>query len=316
MTIPDQNEITAAAHRIASHIHHTPVFTNQTINSITGNTIWFKCENLQKAGAFKTRGATNALLQLSPQEKINGVATHSSGNHAGALARAAGLLNIKSHIVMPENSSNVKVEAVKHYGGRLTFCDNTLKSREETLNKIISDTGATVIHPYNDINIICGQATAAMESFKQVHGADIIMTPVGGGGLLSGTALAAKYYADSIKVIGCEPEQANDAYQSFISGSYIPATSTNTIADGLRTSLGDITWPIIKELVDDIITVSEADIIKAMRLVWSRMKLIIEPSSAVPLATLLNHTTNHKIKNKTIIIILSGGNVDFNHLPW
>ncbi len=288
---------------------------------ITGTRIFFKCENFQKAGVFKSRGAVNAVFSLQSDKLAKGVATHSSGNHAAALSRAAQLRKIKAYIVMPENSSRVKIEAVKNYNGIITFCKPTLQDREETLQKIIDKTGAIEIHPYNDTRIIAGQATAALELFEDVENLDIIMAPVGGGGLLSGTALATHYFSPDTKVIAAEPEGAKDAFLSFYGKELVPSINPKTIADGLLTSLGSLTYPIIKTHVDEIITVHEESIINAMRLVWTRMKIIIEPSAAVPLATIIQENppeANRKIdfKGKRIGIIISGGNVDPDNLPW
>jgi threonine dehydratase len=312
--LPNSEKIIQAAERISPYIHRTPIITSQRINKIFNTTIYFKCENLQKAGAFKTRGAINAVFSLKENELINGVATHSSGNHAQALARAALLKGIKAYIVMPEDSSKIKIEAVKSYNGIITFCEPTLEARETTLAKILKQTEAIEIHPYNDYKIITGQATAAKEFFEQTEKLDIIMTPVGGGGLLSGTALATHYFSHETKVIAAEPEQANDAFQSFYSGFYVPSINPNTIADGLRTSLGDKTFPIIQKYVHEIVTVSENAIIEAMRLVWENTKLLIETSSAVPIAALLEKKMD--VKGQKVGIILSGGNVDLDNLPW
>ncbi|MFZ4739587.1 MAG: pyridoxal-phosphate dependent enzyme [Bacteroidales bacterium] len=312
--LPNPEKIIQAAERISPYIHRTPIITSQRINKIFNTTIYFKCENLQKAGAFKTRGAINAVFSLKEDELINGVATHSSGNHAQALARAALLKGIKAYIVMPEDSSKIKIEAVKSYNGIITFCEPTLEARETTLAKIMKQTEAIEIHPYNDYKIIAGQATAAKEFFEQTEKLDIIMTPIGGGGLLSGTALASYYFSHETKVIAAEPEQANDAFQSFYSGFYVPSINPNTIADGLRTSLGDKTFPIIKKYVHEIVTVSENAIIEAMRLVWENTKLLIETSSAVPIAALLEKKLD--VKGQKVGIILSGGNVDLDNLPW
>ena len=288
--------------------------TSNSFNEMLGTSLFIKCENFQKVGAFKFRGATNAVLSLSDEEVKNGVATHSSGNHAQALSLAAKNRNIPAFIVMPENSSKVKVEAVKNYGGQITFCEPTLAARESTLEQVIKKTHAVEIHPYNDYAIIAGQATAAKELFEEIKDLDIIMAPVGGGGLLSGTALAVKYFSPKTIVIAAEPEQASDAYQSFIQKKFIPSLNPNTIADGLLTSLGTLTFPIIMEHVHEIVTVSEASIIEAMKLIWERMKIIVEPSSAVPFAALLEKKVD--AKNKRIAIIISGGNVDLNILPW
>jgi len=311
---PDKKIIIEAAKRIKNFVHRTPVLSSENINSLFNTKIFFKCENLQKAGVFKSRGAVNAIFSLSEDELKNGVATHSSGNHAQALARAALLRNTNAYIVMPENSSKVKIAAVKNYGGEITFCESNLDSREKTLEKIIEKTQAVEIHPYNNCKIIAGQATATKELIEDVELLDIIMAPVGGGGLLSGTALATYYFSPGTKVIAAEPKQADDAYRSFYQKKFIPSINPNTIADGLLTSLGSLTFPIICEYVNEIMTVSEESIIQAMKLIWERMKIIIEPSSAVPLAAILE---NRKyFENKRIGIIFSGGNIDLNKIPW
>jgi len=306
--------IEEAHQRIASYIHQTPVMQSSSVNLITGCKIFFKCENFQKAGAFKSRGASNALFKHLEKAKKHGVATHSSGNHAQALARVANYAGVKAYIVMPENSNPLKIAAVREYGGLITFCQPTLQAREETLQKVMAETGAIEIHPYDNPDIIAGQATAAKELFEEMPRADMIIAPVGGGGLLSGTALASHYFSQGTPVIAAEPFQANDAWQSFQSKSYIPSVAPNTIADGLRTSLGELTFPIIMKHVDDILTVSEQGIIDAMKLIWLRMKIIIEPSAAVVPAAILEHP--EVFKNKTVGAILSGGNADIYHLPW
>lgn len=311
---PDSNDILAAAKRIAPYIHKTPVLSSKLINEILNAEVFFKCENFQRAGAFKMRGATNAILTLSKDELQNGVATHSSGNHAAALSLAARNIGVKAYIVMPSNSSNVKVDAVRQYGGIITFCEPNVKAREEMLTKVVAETMATEIHPYNNVRIIAGQATAAKELIDQTEKLDIIMAPVGGGGLLSGTALSTVYFSPGTVVIAGEPVNADDAWRSFHEGSIQPVSPLHTIADGLRTSLGTITFPIIREHVKEIITVDENSIIEAMRLIWMRMKIIVEPSSAVPLAAILKQKSS--FKGQRIGIILSGGNVDLDHLPW
>jgi threonine dehydratase len=303
-----------AAERIKPFIHRTPVMSSAGINKLLGTEIIFKCENLQKAGAFKSRGACNAVFSLDTEQMSKGVGTHSSGNHAQALSRAASLRNIDAYIVMPETSPQVKVNGVRGYGGRITFCKPTLKAREDALKEIINSTGALEIHPYNDYRIIAGQATAALELIEEAGEPDIIMVPVGGGGLLSGTALITKYISRNSMVIAAEPEMANDAFRSFHEGRFIPSENPKTIADGLLTSLGSLTFPIITEYVDDIVTVSEEGIISAMRLIWERMKILIEPSSAVPLAAIMENKLD--VKDKRIGIILSGGNIDLDRLPW
>ena len=288
--------------------------TSSTLNRMTGAELYFKCENFQKVGAFKARGAANAVFSLNESQTGNGVCTHSSGNHAQALAWAASLRNMPAYIVMPENSSAVKINAVRDYGGLITFCEPTLEAREKTLKDIISVTNAIEIHPYNNLRIIAGQATAAAELFEDTDKPDILLVPVGGGGLLSGSALAAFYFAHGTKVIAAEPEQANDAWLSFNQKKFVPSLHPDTIADGLRTSLGSLTLPIILNYVENIITVSEESIIHAMRLVWERMKILIETSSAVPVAALLSGKID--VKGKKVGVILSGGNVDPDHLPW
>ena len=314
MPVPDLHTIMDAAERIKPFIHRTPVMSSAGINKLLGTEIIFKCENLQKAGAFKSRGACNAVFSLDAEQMSKGVGTHSSGNHAQALSRAASLRNIDAYIVMPETSPQVKVDGVRGYGGRITFCKPTLKAREDALKEIINSTGALEIHPYNDYRIIAGQATAALELIEEAGEPDIIMVPVGGGGLLSGTALITKYISRNSMVIAAEPEMANDAFRSFHEGRFIPSENPKTIADGLLTSLGSLTFPIITEYVDDIVTVSEEGIISAMRLIWERMKILIEPSSAVPLAAIMENKLD--VKDKRIGIILSGGNIDLDRLPW
>jgi len=304
-------DILSAADLIEGIVKVTPVMTCESLNNICNTELYFKCENFQKVGAFKFRGALNAILNLTEKEKEKGVATHSSGNHAQALALAAKLNNIKAYIVMPSNSSAVKVKAVEGYGGIITLCEPTLEARETTLKKVIDKTGAVEIHPYNNMKIIAGQATAAKELFDEVGQLDYIIAPVGGGGLLSGTALATHYFSPTTKVIAAEPQMANDAFLSFHKKEFVPSINPQTIADGLRTSLGDITFPIILEHVNDVVTVKEQTIIDAMKLIWERMKIIIEPSSAVTLACLLENKVP-LMKNKKIGIILSGGNVDFD----
>ncbi len=312
--IPSKKSIEEASERISPYIHKTPVISSERINNLFETSIFFKCENLQKAGAFKTRGAVNAVFSLSDEECINGVATHSSGNHAQALARAAKLRGIDSYIVMPEDSSKVKIEAVKGYGGKITFCKPNLESRETTLNEVIAKTKAIEIHPYNNYKIICGQATAAKEFYHEIKNLEIIIAPVGGGGLLSGTALSTSYFSPDTKVIAAEPVQADDAYKSFYTKEYYPSINPQTIADGLKTSLGSLCFPIILKHVYQIITVKEKTIINVMKLFWESTKLIIEPSSAVCLAAIAEN--KQEFKNKKIGIIISGGNVDLEALPW
>jgi len=305
----DRQTIEQAHERIKSYIHHTPVLTSQSIDDEAGCEVFFKCENFQKVGAFKARGAMNAALSLTPEQLSKGLATHSSGNHAQALARAAKILGVKSYIVMPRTAPDIKKRGVKGYGGEIFECEPTLQAREATLAEVIKKTGATEIHPFNNYEVIAGQATAAKELFERVKDLDVIMAPVGGGGLLSGTALGAKYFSPKTKVIAGEPAGSDDAYRSMQSGK-IEQAQSQTIADGLLTTLGDKTFPIIRELVSEVITVSDEQIIAAMRMVWERMKIIIEPSCAVPLAALLKE--KKRFKGKRVGIILSGGNVDLD----
>lgn len=314
MNIPNFEDIVFAKNKINKFINKTPVLTCSTINKLTNANIFFKCENFQKVGAFKYRGATNAILSLDKDSLKNGVATHSSGNHAAALALAAKLQNIKSYIVMPNNAPKIKIDAVKGYGGNIIFCEPTLKAREENLNKIVEETGANFIHPYNNENVIKGQGTACLELIEEIPNIDTIIAPVGGGGLLSGTSIAAKGFNNKIKVFGAEPLEANDAYLSFKSKKLILSNNPKTIADGLLTSLSDLTFSIILKNVDNILTCSEDQIKNSMRLIWERMKIIIEPSSAVTLAIVLNNP--EIFKNKKIGLIISGGNVDIDNLPF
>lgn len=301
-------EVILQAHqRIKPYIFRTPVLVSETIDMVTGAKIFFKCENLQHVGAFKARGAMNAALSLSSKELQSGIATHSSGNHAQAIARAAKMLKTKAYIVMPSTSPEIKKKGVREYGGEIFECEPTLESRETTLKEVVGRTGATEIHPFNNYDVIAGQATAAKELLEEINDLDFIIVPVGGGGLLSGTALSAKYFSPETIVIAGEPEGADDAYRSMQSGK-IEISQSNTIADGLLTSLGNKTFPIIKELVKEIITVSDQEIIEAMRIVWERLKIIVEPSGAVPFAAILK--AKEKFSNKKIGIILSGGNVD------
>lgn len=314
MAVTKQN-IIDAHERIKPYIHRTPVLESALIDDMFGCKFYFKCENFQKIGAFKIRGGMNASLQL-PQEKImKGIATHSSGNHAQAIALAAKLLNTKSYIVMPDNSPAVKVNAVKGYGAEITFCKPNLQAREDTMEDVIKRTGAEFIHPFNDERIVAGQATAAKELIEEVKDLDVIIAPVGGGGLLSGTSLSAKYFGNGIKVYAGEPEGAADAVLSFKSGKIESAPFIKTIADGLLTTLGDVTIGIIRENVTDIFTVSEEEILSAMRLMYEMMKIVIEPSSAVPLAAIIKH--KGQFNGNRIGVILSGGNVDLsNFKDW
>ncbi|HOP07470.1 MAG TPA: pyridoxal-phosphate dependent enzyme [candidate division Zixibacteria bacterium] len=307
-------DIKAAADRIRPYAHITPVLTSESINEMVGAELFFKCENLQKVGAFKFRGATNAVFSLTDEEAARGVATHSSGNHAQAVALAARYRGITAHIVMPRTARRVKIDAVRGYGGQIALCEPTLKSRQETLEQVVEKTGAVVIHPYNDWKIIAGQATACLELMIQAPELDAVMAPIGGGGLLSGTSLAVRGISPDTKVYGVEPKNADDAQRSFRSGKWVESKDPVTVCDGLLTSLGDITFEVIKANVTDILTASEEAIIAAMKLVWERMKMIIEPSSAVPLACLMEHPD--VLAGKRVGIIITGGNVDLTDLPW
>lgn len=314
MDFPSLAAIKAAHQRIQPFIHRTPLMKSEAINAMAGCEIYFKCENFQKVGAFKARGAANAVAKLTDAQKQNGVATHSSGNHAAALARAASVAGIKSYIVMPSNAPEIKKKAVKGYGGEIIECEPNLMARETTLQAVVEKTGATFIPPYDYMDVIEGQATCALEMWEEGIPFDTVMAPVGGGGLLGGTALCTKYISPSTKVIAGEPEGADDAYRSFHAKKLIPMEGPKTIADGLLTSLGKINFAIIMDYVDDILTVSDEEIIAAMRLIYERMKIVIEPSCAVPLAALLKH--KERFKGQKVGIILSGGNVDLGKLPF
>jgi threonine dehydratase len=306
-----KESISAAHERIKPYIHHTPVLTSESLDDLAGCRLFFKCENFQKVGAFKARGAMNAALSLTEEQRKKGLATHSSGNHAQALARAAKILGVKSYIVMPRTAPEIKKRGVRGFNGEIFECEPTLQAREETLARVIAKTGATEIHPFNNYKVIEGQATCAKELFEQAGNLDMVMAPVGGGGLLSGTALATKYFSPITKVIAGEPAGSDDAYRSLQSGK-IEQAQSNTIADGLLTSLGDKTFPIIYENVKEIITVTDEEIVAAMRLIWERLKIIIEPSCAVPFAAVLKNKS--LFSGKHVGIILSGGNVDLEKM--
>lgn len=312
--IPTLSDIKRAHQRISKVILETPVLTSQSINDMVGCSIYFKCENFQKVGAFKMRGAANMILGFRPEERVNGFATHSSGNHAQAVALAARLAETKAYVVMPKNSAKVKIEAVKSYGAELVLCDPTEKDRVDTCNAVIARTGAVFVPPFDDYRIIAGQATAAKELIESVEHLHIIMSPIGGGGLAAGTALAAKYLDPTLQVVLGEPANADDAFQSLKAGKIIPVNQPDTIADGLKTTIGKRNFEIVQNLVKEIITVSEEEIIVAMRMIWERMKIIIEPSCAVPFAALLQQ--RDKFKGKNVGIILTGGNVDLGNLPF
>ncbi len=307
-------DIQSAHQRISNFIHNTPILTCENINLDSDANLFFKCDNFQKTGSFKIRGATNTILQLSKEQLTNGVLTTSSGNHGAAVASAAKKLGANVKVVMPDNTPKVKVDNVQRFGGEIIFCDPNIKSRENTLNKIVKEDGSTIVHPYNDEKIIAGQGTAAKELLEKIPDLDIIIAPVSGGGLLAGTLLAAKAINSNIKVYGAEPKNADDTYQSIKRKKIVPNKTTDTIADGLRAQVGTITFPIIQKHVDGIILVSEEMIIQSMRMVWQRLKIIIEPSCSIVLAAIL--INKKQFYNKRIGLILTGGNVDLDTLPW
>ena len=312
--MPSFADVGAAAERIRLFAHRTPVLTCSSLDAMVGASLFFKCENFQKVGAFKFRGACNAVFSLGEEEARRGVATHSSGNHAAALSLAARLRGVPAHVVMPRTSRAVKRAAVAGYGGRIVLCEPTLAAREATLAEVVAETGATVIHPYNDARVIAGQGTAALELLEDVRGLDVVMTPVGGGGLLSGTAISVTSLSPATRVVAAEPEGADDAFRSLQEGRIVPSVNPQTVCDGLLTSLGTLTFAIIREHVAEIVTVSDAAVIKAMRHIWERMKIVIEPSAAVTLGALLEGRL--PVSGLRIGIILSGGNVDLSELPW
>ena len=314
MERPSWQDIVDAHDRIREFIHRTPVLTSSAINDIAGANLYFKCENFQKVGAFKIRGATNAVQSLSKEELSNGVATHSSGNHAQAIALAGRNAGTEAFIVMPNNAPKIKKKAVLGYGAKVFECEPTLEARETNLDAIVQRTGATFIHPYNDLRVIAGQATCAKELLEDYPNLDHIVCPVGGGGLLSGTLLSVQELNVSVKVIAAEPTGADDAYRSWKKGELIPSEHPDTIADGLLTSLGSLTFPIINEFIDEIITVTDEEIVDSMRLIWERMKIIVEPSCATVLAVVLKNPS--KFKGHNVGLILTGGNVDLTNLPF
>lgn len=303
-----------ARERIAGKVDVTPVLTSSTLDAEAGAQLHFKCENFQKSGSFKARGATNAVFALSPEQARRGVATHSSGNHAAALSRAARVRGVPAYIVMPDNSPQAKRAAVARYGGEITYCQATLAARESAARELVAATGATLIHPYDDLAVMAGQGTAVVELLTQVPELEVILCPVGGGGLLSGTAVAAKSLKPSVRVIGVEPAGADDAARSFRAGRILPIVKPDTIADGLRASLGERPFAVIRRLVDDVTTVSDELIVRAMRRIWEVMKIVVEPSGAVPYAALLS--ARPELRDRRIGLILSGGNLDLERLPW
>lgn len=314
MNFPTLSDIRAAHARIQPFVHRTPVLTSSAINEIAGCELFFKCENFQKVGAFKARGAANAVLKLSPEQKAKGVATHSSGNHAAALARAASVAGIPAYIVMPSNAPEIKKKAVSGYGGEIVECEPTLKARESTLEAVVKKTGATFIPPFDYLDVIEGQATCALELLEEQPNLDIVMAPVGGGGLLAGTALTVHYLNPKIQVIAGEPSGADDAFRSVQAGTILPNETTQTIADGLLTSVGKLPFAVIQKHVEAILLATDPQIVEAMRLLYERMKLVVEPSGAVPFAALL--ANKERFAGKRVGIILSGGNVDLGKLPF
>jgi threonine dehydratase len=300
--------------RIKPFIHNTPVLTSSYINELTDAEVYFKCENFQKMGAFKMRGAANAILRLSDEQKSKGVVTHSSGNHAQAISLAAKKIGIKAYIVMPSNAPEIKKEAVKGYGGELIECEPNLKAREAAAEDLVNSKSATFIHPSNNMDVILGQGTASKELIEQYGSLDHILVPIGGGGLIAGSALAAKYFGDNCTVIGTEPFEVDDAYRSLISGKIETNISTNTIADGLRTQLGDKNFPIILNEVKKIIRITEDEIIDSMKLIWQRLKIICEPSCSLPLAGIIKN--KDEFKGKKIGVVITGGNIDLDNFPF
>jgi threonine dehydratase len=316
MTAPDVTlqSIQAARERIAGRVRRTPVLENETLNTLAGARLYFKCENFQEGGAFKARGATNAVFSLTPEALQAGVVTHSSGNHGAAVARAARLRGVRAQIVMPENSSAAKFEAVRGFGGEVLMCAPTLAAREAMASRIVNESGAVFIHPYDDPRVIAGQGTIALELFEDLPDLHWLILPVGGGGLASGVATAAKALWPSIHLLAVEPEGADDAYRSFVSGQLTGNTQPNTIADGLRGALSARTFGLIRQHVDQIVTVSDSAIVRAMRTLWQHLKIIVEASSAVPYAAVLEQLVD--VRNKRVAIVLTGGNVDLDSLPW
>lgn len=312
--IPTLSDMNAAYARIKPHIHRTPVLTSRFINSLVGAELFFKCENLQKAGAFKARGAANAVFGLSDEQAAKGVATHSSGNHGTCLAYAAGRRGIPCTVVMPRTAPQAKKDAVRGYGAKVVECEPSTSSREAVFAEVVAATGAEFVHPYNDPRVIAGQATCSKELIEQVTGLQAVIAPIGGGGMVSGTCLTLSNLAPHIKIYAAEPEQADDAYRSFKAGYIIADDAPNTVADGLKVPLKDLTWHFVRNHVTDVLTASEEEIIDAMKLIWKRMKIVMEPSSAVPLATILKN--KDLFAGKRVGVIITGGNVDLDKLPW
>jgi threonine dehydratase len=311
---PTFEDVLAAAERIKGRVHRTPVMTSRAIDEIAGAQLHFKCENLQKVGAFKARGATNAVLSLSEEDAARGVATHSSGNHAAALAIAAASRGIRAHVVMPSSAPPVKKAAVAGYGAEITECEPTLEAREATLEKVVERTGATFIHAYDNPNVIAGQGTAALELMTDAPDLDAVMAPVGGGGLMSGTCLSVSGSRPDLEIFGAEPAGADDAFRSLRDGTRYPSVEPRTLADGLLTSLSDRTFRILSKHLEGILTVTDENIVRAMRLLWERMKIVVEPSGAVPLAAVLEHPS--RFAGRRVGLIISGGNVDLDNFRW
>lgn len=314
MCIPTLEDMRTVRARIIPHIHVTPVLTSRMLDEVSGAELFFKCENFQKAGAFKARGASNAVFSLSDEQAARGVATHSSGNHGTCLSYAAKQRGIPCTVVMPHTAPQAKKDAVMGYGGRVVECEPSTSSREAVFAEVVAETGAEFVHPYNDHRVIAGQATCSAELIEQVDGLDAVVAPIGGGGMVSGTCLTLSGLAPQIKIYAAEPEQADDAYRSFKAGHIIADDAPNTVADGLKVPLKELTWHFVQKHVTDILTVSEEEIVEAMKLIWKRLKIVMEPSSAVPLATILK---NPKIfAGKRVGVIVTGGNVDLDKLPW
>lgn len=314
LIVPTWDDVVAAHERAARHIHRTPVLTSSFLNQLAGCELFFKCENFQKAGAFKVRGASNAVFGLSEEQAAKGVATHSSGNHALSLSYAAGRRGIPCHVVMPRTAPQAKKDAVRGYGGQITECEASTSSREAVFAEVQARTGADFVHPYNDPRVIAGQATCSRELMEQVEGLDAVVAPIGGGGMVSGTCLTLSTIAPQVEIYAAEPEQADDAARSFRAGHIIADDAPVTVADGLKVPLKELTWHFVSRHVTDILTASEEEIIAAMRLIWARMKIVMEPSSAVPLATILKNPET--FRGKRVGVIVTGGNVDLDRLPW
>ena len=314
MYIPTLADMLIAHERIKPYIHRTPVLTSTYLNELTGAELFFKCENFQKAGAFKVRGASNAVFGLDEETAKKGVATHSSGNHALSLSYAAGRRGIPCHVVMPRTAPQAKKDAVRGYGGIITECEPSTSSREAVFAEVQAETGAEFVHPYNDPRVIAGQGTCSKELMEQVEGLDAVVAPIGGGGMVSGTCLTLSNLAPHVEIYAAEPEQADDAYRSFKAGHIIADDAPQTVADGLKVPLKELTWHFVSNYVTDILTASDPEIVDAMKLTWQRMKTVMEPSSAVPLATIMKN--KDKFAGKRVGVIITGGNVDLDKLPW